>query len=171
MEFTHKINNHTFKIICYDQEIMKNIEKERNSFEEDTFVRTCDYEKTETLSKSEFIANINDIEEEFKNLLKDENLIQLMKDAFKKTDGTFYKNRIAKEIFSKNAKIKKYVPTDTKQENKQEKYYTRYKKIGNVYVDRQIWKFNKLKVQAKDSNTLMITYNQVSFSPITDVCI
>ena len=78
MEFTHKIGEHTFKVLCNDEQIFKTLDDELNEFEENTFVRTCNDNNTEFLSKEEYVANVEEITQEIHELLKEPSLIRLI---------------------------------------------------------------------------------------------
>lgn len=167
MEFTHKLGDHTFKVLCDDEQIFKTLDDELNSFKEDTFVRTCDDKNTEFLNKEEYTTNVEELIQEIYELLKEPSLIRLIEYSSKKQDGSFIKSRVVREIFSNNSKSALFIPSKDKHARRQKNFNTQYKKNSEgVYINRKIWTFNKLKVKAIDNNTLRISYNQTIYSPI-----
>lgn len=139
MEFKHTLDNIEFNVIWNPERIMKRINREMKEFEYYDFYTTGDIKSSLELSKDVYDKNIKNIDREYENIIKKESLISLIELADKKQNGTFHKNKVVKEIYSKNS-------------------------IKNLFKDGKktgtFWKFNSLKVKAIDDKTLEISYEQ-----------
>lgn len=140
MLIEHTIGKHTFKIICDIDDIYNSIESEKDEFEENIFVEYGITEHEETLDEEQYIRNVEEMKNEFEEMLEKENLIELINKAEKKKNGTLYRNRVVKEIPCNNCTF--------------------------ITDWNNTWIYRRIKVKSIDDNTLEITCDMKTDTPV-----
>ena len=139
MVFEHKIGKINFEVRFDYDDIIKKMKDEEMAFEEKEFVSFGNDYEDETLSREEYIENIQIMRKNLEELIKEENLIKLIEKAQKKKNGTFYKGRIVDSYGCQNC----------------------------IYICEwhNTWVYNELRVKVISDNVLRIAYESKTDTP------
>jgi len=140
MEYKKNIGKKEFRVVCDKERILKSIQSDREEFEDNYYQRCYTVGHDDGyLTEDEFNENLDEMVEELEAVTTEEFMSNAIDKAQKKKNGTFYKNRIFREVGCDNT----------------------------VYITEwhNTWIYNTLSIKAIDDYTLEIRYEKKTDTP------